>query len=407
MKIRLLTIALAFSLSASAAAEDVVVTRHFSGHWNQPEQESQGLILQVVNQDDGSKNAVAYWFTNADDRESSWLLGVGPVEANHIQLDLFRASDVGFMEDDHPGNANVAQVGSMEIEFSSCDDGTVTFSTTDSAIGSGDFPISRITSIFNTECSGGISDDTPSDVLPSDQRISLVPARQEITASGHADFKEQPDRTEFSVESQDLADGRYRISVGGVDRGELVVSGGHGETGFRSPAEPGKTLLTFDPRGRAIEVSSKQGAVLTSGDAGLSGDDTTTDDPSGDDTTTDDNNDGGGIDFGTGEIEVDLTNAGVFPEASGDAKFEARDDRTEFSVEIEDVPAGIYDLKVGGTSVGDIHAAMDKDGKVHGEAEFRVPVEPGKTLLDFDPRGQTIEVLDGTDVILDAAFPLS
>ncbi len=66
-------------------------------------------------------------------------------------------------------------------------------------------------------------------------------------------------------------------------------------------------------------------------------------------------------------------------------------------MEIEDVPAGNYDLKVGGTSVGDIHATMDKDGKVQGEAEFRDPVEPGKTLLDFDPRGQTIEVLDGTE----------
>ncbi len=289
MKIRLLTIALAFSLSASAAAEDVIVTRHFSGHWNQPEQESQGLILQVVNQDDGSKNAVAYWFTYADDRESSWLLGVGPVEANHIQLDLFRASDVGFLEDDHPGNANVAQVGSMEIEFSSCDDGTVTFSSTDSAIGSGAFPISRITSIFNTECSGGISDDTPSDVLPTDQRISLVPASQGVTGSGHADFKEQPDRTEFSVESENLADGRYRILVGGADRGELVVSAGHGQTEFRSPVESGKVLLTFDPRGQAIEVSGKQGAVLTSGDAELSDDDATdddaTDDATGDDAT--------------------------------------------------------------------------------------------------------------------------
>ena len=50
---------------------------------------------------------------------------------------------------------------------------------------------------------------------------------------------------------------------------------------------------------------------------------------------------------------------------------------------------------------------VDQDGKVRGEAEFRVPVEPGKTLLDFDPRGQTIEVLDGTGVILDVAFPLS
>jgi hypothetical protein len=76
-------------------------------------------------------------------------------------------------------------------------------------------------------------------------------------------------------------------------------------------------------------------------------------------------------------------------------------------VEIEDVPVGIYDLKVGGTSVGDIHAVMDQDGTVRGEAEFRDPVEPGKILLDFDPRGQSIEVLEGATVILDVTFPLT
>jgi len=144
-------------------------------------------------------------------------------------------------------------------------------------------------------------------------------------------------------------------------------------------------------------------------DDDVDGDDDSDDDVDGDDDSDDDvdGDDDSDDDSASIEIEIDLANAGVYPQASGEAEFEEDDDRTEFSVEIEDVPVGIYDLKVGGVSVGDIHAVMDQDGTVRGEAEFRDPVEPGKTLLDFDPRGQTIEVLDGADVILNVAFPLS
>jgi len=42
-----------------------------------------------------------------------------------------------------------------------------------------------------------------------------------------------------------------------------------------------------------------------------------------------------------------------------------------------------------------------------GETEFRDPVEPGKILLDFDPRGEQIDVLEGTTVILETLFPSS
>lgn len=116
--------------------------------------------------------------------------------------------------------------------------------------------------MFNTECSGGISDDTPSDVPISEQRVGLVPAREGITGSGHADFEERADRTEFSVEVEDLADGNYRIIVGGIDRGPLIVGMGIGETEFRSPVEAGKILLTFDPRGQAIEVLDGSTVIL-------------------------------------------------------------------------------------------------------------------------------------------------
>lgn len=374
-----------------AIAQDVVVTRNFTASWTQSDHESQGLGLQVIDQNSGDKVAVAYWFTYGEDEKSAWFVGVGLVTGNRIEMTLAEASGIGFLEDNKPGDDRVVTVGTMEIEFSGCDEGVVTFATEIAGVGSGSFPISRITDLFNTDCSGGVSDDTPSDVLTAEQRISLVPTQQGDLARGHADFEERADRTSFSVEVEDMADWSYRIIVGGTDRGELIVNMGIGETEFRSPAEVGKVLLTFDPRGELIEIHDGQGAVLTSGDVILNPDH--------------DGDDGVNIDFGNVEIDVDLTNTGVYPEASGDARLRPEADRTDFKVEIEDVPVGNYTLRIADQVVGTITTVLLEDGTVEGELEFRNPVEPGKILLDFDPRGQQIDVLDGSTVILETLFP--
>ena len=377
-----------------AAAQTVLVTRHFTGLWDQVEHESQGINLQIIDQADGSKVGVAYWFTYGDDMESAWFFGVGPVDGDRIDMVLYEGSGIGFLESNAQGNDRVTDVGRLEMEFTSCTEGTATFTTTLDGVGSGSFPVERFTDLFNTSCSGGVSDDTPPNVGLTEQRIALVPARAGINGSGHADFEERPDRTEFSVEVEDLPDGNYRILVGGVDRGELVVTMSIGETEFRSPVEIGKVLLTFDPRGQEVEVHDAQGAVLTSGDGVIDG-----------------GGDGGGggggsgIDFGTVPIEVELSNTGVYSLASGDAKLEPREDRTDFSVEIEDVPVGSYGLRIGGTVVGTIEVMQLQDGSIEGEIEFRDPVEPGKVLLDFDPRGQQIDVLEGDTVVLQTLFP--
>lgn len=396
----------------SVMADDVVVTRHFTGLWDQTEHESQGINLQIIDQVTGDKVGVAYWYTYDDNMDSAWFLAVGPVSGGRIEMVLYEGQGIGFLESDGAGDDRVVEVGSLVMEFSSCTEGTATFSTVLPNVGSGTFPVERFTDLFNTSCSGGISDDTPSDVLVTEQRIGLSPARDGLLGSGHADFEERPDRTEFSVEVEDLADGVYRIIVGGVDRGELVVSTGIGETEFRSPVEAGKVLLTFDPRGQLVEVHDGQGAVLTSGDSVFSGgDDGGNDDGGGDDGGGDDGgndgggDDGGGLDFGLVDIEVELNNTGVYSLASGDAKLEPRDDRTDFSVEIEDVPVGDYTLRIGGDVVGTITVVELMDGSVEGELEFRNPVEPGKVLLDFDPRGQQIDVLEGSTVILETLFP--
>ena len=384
-------------LPFAASADSVLVTRHFTGLWDQVEHESQGINLQIIDQADGSKVGVAYWFTYAEDMESAWFFGVGPVDGNRIDMVLYEGSGIGFLEANAEGNDRISDVGRLEMEFFSCTEATATFTTVLDDVGSGSFPVERFTDLYNTSCSGGVSDDTPPGATLTEQRIALVPARAGVSGSGHADFEERPDRTEFSVEAEDLPNGTYRILVGGVDRGELVIALGVGETEFRSPVETGKVLLTFDPRGLEIEVHDAQGAVLTSGDGVIDG--------------GDDNGNGGGggsgIDFGTVQIEVELSNTGVYSLASGDAKLDPREDRTDFSVEIEDVPVGSYTLRIGGAAVGTIVVVQLQDGSIEGEIEFRDPVEPGKVLLDFDPRGQQIDVLEGDTVILETLFPES
>ncbi|MBK9495033.1 MAG: hypothetical protein IPO08_10945 [Xanthomonadales bacterium] len=94
-----------------------------------------------------------------------------------------------------------------------------------------------------------------------------------------------------------------------------------------------------------------------------------------------------------------FNNTGVHALASGKTRFEQRSDRTDFHVEVERLPAGQYQLSVGDAVVADLNVALV--GTVaRGEVEFRSPAEPGHPLLDFDPRGQSVDVLQGTVVVL-------
>ena len=96
-------ICITVAMPLAAMAQDVVVTRNFTGLWNQTNHESQGLNLQVIDQITGDKVGVAYWFTYGDDMESAWFFGVGPVTGDRIEMILFEGSGIGFLEDNKPG----------------------------------------------------------------------------------------------------------------------------------------------------------------------------------------------------------------------------------------------------------------------------------------------------------------
>ena len=394
----LLVLSWAGAPAAPAFAADLVVTRYFSGLWDQPRQENQGIVLQIIDHDVEVKKAVAYWFTYGDDLQSAWFIGIGQVEGALVVLDLYAVNGIAFMEDDLPDIDNVESVGSLILSFHNCNHGTATYDIGDGELESGEFEIRKLAGLFNSRCSGGISDDTPGDARPLQLEVGLEPARDGVDGEGKAKFWERADRSDFHVSAEDVPDGDYDIQVCGASVGILAVVAGEGEKQYRSPAAEGKELLTFDPRDCLIELHDAEGAVLSSGAAVLA------EKSHGNDG--DDDDDGEDDDHGNprAEISVDLDSTGVIEGAEGEAAFRARHDSTEFEVEIEDVPAGLYTLVVGGVERGQIEVAADGDD-FKGRIRFSDPQKEDRELLDFSPAGQWIEVLSGTDVVLEVLFP--
>ena len=70
-------------LPLQAMAQDVNVTRYFTGLWSQTEHESQGINLQVIDQTSGDKVSVVYWFTYGDDEPLLFNKGHYAVPAAH------------------------------------------------------------------------------------------------------------------------------------------------------------------------------------------------------------------------------------------------------------------------------------------------------------------------------------
>ena len=105
------------------------------------------------------------------------------------------------------------------------------------------------------------------------------------------------------------------------------------------------------------------------------------------------------------EIEVDLENTGILADAEGEAEWDMNSERVMFAVEIAGVPAGDYALRVDGVEVGTIRAFARHNGEIFGRLGFRDPAVYGMPQLNFDPRGKTIEVLQGESVILEAELP--
>jgi len=212
----------------------------------------------------------------------------------------------------------------------------------------------------------------------------------------------------FSVELEDVPTGSYEFLANGVSQGFINVGSRsnetEGEIEFTSHMDDTNELpLNFNPTNAVFTIQQSnvvffQGMLVLangSNNGKVSG-----------------KSNGGGKNGGNNnvtnqvpaEIRENLVSTGLVPGAQGDARFEVDDKgREKFRVEIEDVPAGAYQLFVGGAQVGTINARTNA-AEVSGEIEFSNSHDKGDQPLNFDPRGQLLEVKNSAGTLFSQIF---
>jgi hypothetical protein len=67
----------------------------------------------------------------------------------------------------------------------------------------------------------------------------------------------------------------------------------------------------------------------------------------------------------------------------------------EFRVRADGAQPGTYQVVVNGERRGEFQVVGLPRGRTGGEISFRSPVSLGSAVLDFDPRGATVELIRG------------
>ena len=212
--------------------------------------------------------------------------------------------------------------------------------------------------------------------------LDLTSTGLDVDATGSALLSlDQEGVLSLTVEVGDLPAGDYDVLIGGTTRGTLTVTGAEpGSTGtltFATEPEADEILLDFDVFGQTVEVRQGVNSYFT---ATLPLTLTELAPPT------------------TVHTELPLLNQGVIATASSHIEFTTEADALiDLEVDLTGVPIGNYDFKVGGILKGTIIVA-DVDGVISGELRF---ANDGiATPLDFDPRGQTVTIEQGADILL-------
>ncbi len=94
-----------------------------------------------------------------------------------------------------------------------------------------------------------------------------------------------------------------------------------------------------------------------------------------------------------------------FGNGHGLARLFLRPAYASFDIELRRIPQGVYDIRVGGVVEGTVEVVRvgggpnGQGGQTMGDTVFRSPNEDGEDLLDFDPRGQRVEIVNAEGVV--------
>ena len=103
---------------SSVLADEFSVTSGLSAHWFNAERSGEGLVLEILNDEE----ALLYWFTYDEDGNQRWLIDVGEIAGDEIVFPELTVTRGGrFGPDFDPDEVEYEVVGQAVLQFSDCD----------------------------------------------------------------------------------------------------------------------------------------------------------------------------------------------------------------------------------------------------------------------------------------------
>ncbi|MHA3772175.1 hypothetical protein ACXR0O_11615 [Verrucomicrobiota bacterium sgz303538] len=219
-----------------------------------------------------------------------------------------------------------------------------------------------------------------------DERSELA-SEDGVKGKGTARYVSQKNgRRSFEVKLSGTTAAGLHLFVDGIDRGEIEVHGRSGRIAFSSSPRGNQSSLDFDPRSAKIDIIGSDDLLKFSGKLEAKAK---------------------GVNFAVRNTQrVLIPSTGADPDGQAEAKLRINADASkDFSVELEDVPAGSYNLLVNDVVRGTVVVAARPDGGTKGEIEFTSQTDDnGELPLTFDPVGTTLTIRQDTTVFFTGTF---
>ena len=134
---------------------DIGIDGGISGSWIETGKGGHGILVEVLAPETagGPNRVFVEWFVYNRFGAQRWLFGTGTVNGNTVSIPASVTRGGTFPPLFDPAAVVIEPFGTLTLTFSSCNAGTLAFTTTSDEFFSGQIPISRLTSIRNLPCS--------------------------------------------------------------------------------------------------------------------------------------------------------------------------------------------------------------------------------------------------------------
>lgn len=130
--------------------DDFEVNPAMSASWFNPAESGHGIMIHLLS----ANSAWMCWFTFDLSGNPAWICALGSVSGDTITFaNAFQVEGGAFPPNYDPDMIQEVPWGSIEIVFTGCNAGTMTWTTSAAGFTSGSMPLSRLTDLWSVPCS--------------------------------------------------------------------------------------------------------------------------------------------------------------------------------------------------------------------------------------------------------------